>query len=127
MSCDLILRVFNFADCKIAPKVEKASAFRTGLEFVDGNTDNSDDLTAFLGVSNCKQDYVMQLKTAKVIAISSYFSSKLFYDYTMHSLARRLFFSPNGEFLLLPSGGIEFPKPEKEKKFISDGANDATL
>ena len=36
--------------------------------------------------------------------------SKLFYDYTLPSFTRRLWFSPGGEFLLVPSGVLEFPK-----------------
>lgn len=41
--------------------------------------------------------------------------SKLFYDYTLQSFTRRLSFSPAGEFLLVPSGVLEFPRPEKSK------------
>lgn len=42
--------------------------------------------------------------------------TKLFYDYTLQSFTRRLSFSPAGEFLLVPSGVLEFPRPEKAKQ-----------
>lgn len=41
--------------------------------------------------------------------------SRLFYDYTLQSFNRRLCFSPAGEFLLVPSGVLEFPRAEKPK------------
>ena len=42
--------------------------------------------------------------------------TKLFYDYTMQSFTRRLSFSPAGEMLLVPSGVLEFPKPEAKSQ-----------
>ena len=40
----------------------------------------------------------------------SFVKTRLFYDYTLPSFTRRLAYSPGGEFLLAPSGVIEFPK-----------------
>lgn len=42
--------------------------------------------------------------------------TRLFYDYTMQSFTRRLSFSPAGEMLLVPSGVLEFPKPESKNQ-----------
>ena len=42
--------------------------------------------------------------------------TRLFYDYTLQSFTRRLSFSPAGELLLVPSGVLEFPRPEKSKQ-----------
>jgi WD40 repeat protein len=56
--------------------------------------------------------------------------SRLFYDYTLQSFTRRLSFSPAGEFLLVPSGVLEFPKPIEtssltpSKKITSETSQD---
>lgn len=122
LSCDRILRIFNFNDRKIVHKVEKAAVTNPGLKFAD---QVNDDLMSFMASSTCKSNCPPSISSAPTTPSTTNgngkvdterFTTKLFYDYTMQSFARRLFFSPNGEFLLVPSGVIEFPKPEKEKK-----------
>lgn len=127
MSSDRIMRVFNFADRKIAHKVEKAPISISALRLVDTATEDAEDLMSFVAASHSRprgpsagpNDSASLSVPAAGKGDSDQLTTKLFYDYTMQSFARRLFFSPNGEFLLVPSGVIEFPKPEKDKKDTS--------
>lgn len=118
MSCDRTLRIFSNSDRKIVHKVDKAYVSTADLKFI--RTKAANDLMSFVGDS-IVQTSCSQSSGAPAATITSkspelksempdHFSTKLFYDYTMQSFARRLFFSPNGEFLLVPSGVIEFPK-----------------
>ena len=53
---------------------------------------------------------MFRIDRGKLMHEGQLIKSRLFYDYTLQSFTRRLSFSPNGEFLLVPSGVLEFPK-----------------
>ena len=53
---------------------------------------------------------IFKVEKGSVMHEGSLTKTRLFYDYTLSSFTRRLSFSPGGEFLLVPSGVLEFPK-----------------
>lgn len=64
-----------------------------------------------LRVYNCStRKFMYKVDRGSVLHGDELWKTRLFYDYTLPSFTRRLAFSPGGEFLLAPSGVIEFPK-----------------